>query len=81
MEELLRVRSNNGKRGLMYMRKMFETFIPYFEIEEATRRGDVVEPLYNDGDTVTVKYEDYNRAMGAIINAEKEDVIRDFAIK
>ena len=33
MEELLRVRSNNGKRGLMYLRKMFETFIPYFEIE------------------------------------------------
>ena len=34
MEELLRVRSNNGQRGLMYIREMFETFIPYFEIKD-----------------------------------------------
>lgn len=50
-------------------------------IEEAKRRDEVVELHYSDGDVVTVKYEDYNRALGAIINAEKEDVVRDFAIK
>ena len=33
MEELLNKRSNNGTRGLMYNRKMFEAFIPYWETE------------------------------------------------
>ncbi len=50
-------------------------------IEKADRRDGVVDLHYSDGEIVTVKYDDYNRAMGAIINAEKEDVIRDFAIK
>lgn len=34
MEELLNKRSNNGTRGLMYNRKMFEAFIPYWETED-----------------------------------------------
>ena len=33
MKELLWTRSKGGKRGLMYDRKMFETFIPYWEME------------------------------------------------
>ena len=33
IKELLRVRSDNGKRGLMYDRKMFETVIPCWEVE------------------------------------------------
>ena len=31
IKELLRIRSNNGKRGLMYDRKMMESVIPFFE--------------------------------------------------
>jgi len=50
------------------------------KIEKATRKDDVVELKYFDGEIVTVKYEDYNRAFGAIINASKEDVKRDFGI-
>ena len=34
MKELLWTRSNGGKRGLMYDRRMFETFIPYWEMED-----------------------------------------------
>ena len=39
VKELLRVRSNDGKRGLMYNRPAMETFVPYFEMErgELTR--------------------------------------------
>lgn len=48
-------------------------------IQSTDRQGDVVLLRYSDGDVVTVRYEDYNRALGAIINASKEDVIRDFA--
>ena len=50
-------------------------------IEKADRRNEFVDLHYSDGEVVTVKYEDYNRALGAIINASKDDVIRDFAIK
>lgn len=34
IEKLLSVRSDGGKRGLMYQPKMLETFIPYFEIKD-----------------------------------------------
>lgn len=42
---------------------------------------DKVKLVYSDDDVVFVKKEDFNRAFGAIINADKEDVIRDFGIK
>lgn len=40
-----------------------------------------VKLVYSDEDVVFVKKEDFNRAFGAIISADKEDVIRDFGIK
>ena len=43
--------------------------------------GDRVVVNYSDGDKVTVARADYVRAVGTIINADKEDVKRDFAIK
>lgn len=42
--------------------------------------GDLVELLYSDGSVVKVKKTDFDRAFGAIINATKEDVLRDFAV-
>lgn len=42
---------------------------------------DKVKLVYSDDEVVFVKKEDFNRAFGAIISAEKDDVIRDFAIK
>lgn len=40
----------------------------------------VVELKYNDSTTVDVKKSDFDRAFGAMINAEKNAVIRDFSI-
>ncbi len=34
MEKLLDTRSEGGKKGLMYDRKMLETFVPYWEMED-----------------------------------------------
>lgn len=42
--------------------------------------GNVVVLTYDDGDKVTVSKTDFDRAFGAIINATKEAVIRDFGI-
>lgn len=42
---------------------------------------DKIKLIYSDDEIVYVKKEDFNRAFGAIISAEKDDVIRDFAIK
>ena len=42
--------------------------------------GDIAILTYDDGEQVKVSKNDFNRAFGAIINASKEDVIRDFAI-
>jgi len=50
-------------------------------IEKAVRKNDIVELIYSDDEIVVVKYEDYNRAFGVIINASKEEVKRDFEIK
>lgn len=49
------------------------------ELKKWTDKGSVVELSYNDGAIVHVSKEDFNRAFGAIINAPKEAVIRDFA--
>lgn len=43
--------------------------------------GDRVRLVYSDEDVVFVSKVDFDRAFGAIINAEKHEVIRDFAIK
>lgn len=40
-----------------------------------------VKLVYSDNEVVFVKKDDFNRAFGAIVNAEKHEVIRDFAIK
>lgn len=37
--------------------------------------------FYSDGDCFLVHSKDFHRAFGSIINASKEDAIRDFAIK
>lgn len=42
--------------------------------------GDLVDLSYPDGSVVKVKKTDFDRAFGAIINATKEDVLRDFAV-
>ena len=51
------------------------------QIKKYERKGDQVDLIYSDGDVVVVKYEDFNRAFGAILGASKEDVKRDFKIK
>ena len=51
------------------------------QIEKFERKGDLVDLIYSDGEIVVVKYEDFNRAFGAILGASKEDVKRDFEIK
>lgn len=41
---------------------------------------DKIKLVYSDDEIIFVKKEDFNRAFGAIISAEKNDVIRDFAM-
>lgn len=43
--------------------------------------SDKIRLVYSDNDVVFVSRTDFNRAFGAIINADKNAVIRDFAIK
>lgn len=45
IKELLDVRSAGGKRGLMYDRKMFETVIPYFEVENGKLKSLEMLPI------------------------------------
>lgn len=42
--------------------------------------GDFVDLFYEDGSVVKVSKKDFDRAFGAIINATKEAVLRDFAV-
>ena len=42
--------------------------------------GDRVQLLYRDGSELFVSYEDFNRAFGCIVSAEKNAVQQDFAI-
>lgn len=39
-----------------------------------------VKLTFDDGDIVYVRKDDFNRAFGAILGADKEAVIRDFGI-
>lgn len=43
--------------------------------------GDRVKLVYSDEDIVYVKMVDFDRAFGAIVSAEKNEIVRDFAIK
>ena len=43
--------------------------------------GDRVKLVYSDEDIVYVKKVDFDRAFGAIVSAEKHEIVRDFAIK
>lgn len=43
--------------------------------------GDRVKLLYIDKSVLFVSKADFNRAFGAIVNADKYEVVRDFAIK
>lgn len=36
---------------------------------------------YSNGKALVVSREDYNRALGAIVNADYDDVVRDYAIE
>lgn len=49
-------------------------------IKEWNVKGNVVVVSYDDGTDVHVNTLVFNRAFGAIINASKEEVVRDFAI-
>ena len=57
MRDLFRIRSNNYTRGLMTDRRMFESFIPYFEMEDGKLKYlellpielDFNKPRYKNG--------------------------------
>lgn len=53
-----------------------ETYLIEWEVEKGR-----VRLTYNDGETVYVKKDDFDRAFGAILNAPKDDVKRDFGIE
>ena len=48
-------------------------------LEKWDLNGELVHLTYSDGAIVKVKKSDFDRAFGAIINASKDAVIRDFA--
>lgn len=50
-------------------------------LKEWKREGDRVRLIYQDGSKLFVRYEDFNRAFGCIVSAEKSAIQRDFAIK
>lgn len=50
-------------------------------VTNLTIMGERVKVDFSDGDHTFVTYEDYNRALMAIANASKEEILRDFAIK
>lgn len=43
--------------------------------------SDKIRLVYSDNDVVFVSRTDFDRAFGAIINADKHAIVRDFAIK
>ncbi|MBQ2389083.1 MAG: hypothetical protein II305_03420 [Clostridia bacterium] len=43
--------------------------------------SDKIRLVYSDNDVVFVSRTDFDRAFGAIINADKNAIVRDFAIK
>lgn len=49
-------------------------------LQDWKRDGDRVRLLYQDGSELFVRYEDFNRAFGCIVSADKSAVRRDFAI-
>lgn len=51
------------------------------EMIDWTVHGDRVRLTYSDGDSFDVSKTDFNRAFGAILGADKEDVIAGFKIK
>ena len=55
------------------MRKMY--------IEKRELKGEYAYLTYSDNDVVKVSKEDFNRAFATIVNASKDAVIRDFAVK
>lgn len=36
---------------------------------------------YSDGDQIPVSYQDYARALMTLVNSDKEDILRDFALE
>lgn len=45
------------------------------------RDGERVRLIYRDGSELFVRCEDFNRAFGCIVSADKNTIQRDFAIK
>ncbi len=43
-------------------------------------RGNQAELTYEDGDTVYVNKDDFNRAFGPIVSGDKSAIIRDFGV-
>lgn len=43
--------------------------------------GEFVNLFYSDHDVLKVNKSDFNRAFGAIVNATKSAIVRDFAVK
>ncbi len=44
------------------------------------RKDDEVLLTYSDGDTIRVRYTDFNRTFQCMVTCAKEDIRRDFAI-
>ena len=49
-------------------------------LQEWKQEGDRVRLTYQDGSELFVRYEDFRRAFGCIVSADKDTVLRDFAI-
>lgn len=50
-------------------------------LENWKREDDRVRLTYQDGSELLVRYEDFNRAFGCIVSADKDAIQRDFAIE
>lgn len=50
-------------------------------VKEWQIEGEKVKLTFSDGTNTYVKKADFDRYFGAIVSADKDDVVRDFAIE
>ena len=56
-------------------------YVKKVDFDNRTKCSVKIDLLYIDEDIIYVKKVDFDRAFGAIVNAEKHEIVRDFAIK
>ena len=69
---------------LFEVREFIREYSWYYEEAPVEGMHDMQDddvPFYSDEDIVYVKKVDFDRAFGAIVSAEKHEIVRDFAIK